>query len=407
MSQEPTPPGQDLARDVLGDAPTLDEVVAALRDDPVLVHPLFGNGARDEVDAALTAKVAEAAEAGVPVYVALVPDVPGLAQGDYGSEAAEDLAVRLADRLGDGVYFAATDPHSLYPADAGTGAWEDVRLDWVPGQSDEDGSVTALVGGVAYGIDQLADNGEDPAQYLAGVWQKPEWQYDRDGSASDEFQATFVPTTALVLVTIVVALVVRTALTWRATAPTTPTGGSAAVRLRKDATSPESDAVPTLRSAVADEVAQVEDLRAARAGRRLDDAVRDRVDGSLAAARTLLDHAGRGHRREPDLVGALVLARIARRALEDPGAPAYRPCYVNPLHGEATDRRDVGAAGVEVPVCRACARGPLSHPFVVQRGLRREPYFARDDVWARTGYGALTDDLWTQVARARRAGGAS
>lgn len=393
---------QGIGTDDLGPAPTVDEVAAALREDPVLVHATFGNGARDEVDAALTAKVAEAEEAGVPVYVALVPGVPDLAAGDYGTEAADDLAVRLADRVGDGFFFVAVDPHSLYAAELGTGEWQDTRVEYVPNQSEDE--QTVLAGGIAYGIDQLADNGEDPAQYLTGIWRDPEWQYDRDGSLSDGFLTTFVPTTALVAVTIAVTLVVRTALTWRESAPATtlPTAGT---RLRKEAPGTPVGNDATVEETLRSELAALQDLRAKRAHQRVDDAVRDRVDGSYDAARTLLESPGREGRREPDLVGALVLTRVARAALDAPTGAVYHPCFVNPLHGRATGSRAVDGGGTEVPVCRACARGGASDPYVVRRGLRSAPYYAGDDVWARTGYGALTDDLWSEVARSRRSRG--
>lgn len=388
----------DPASDVLGPSPTVDDVVAALREDPVLVHPVFGNGARDEVDAAITAKVADAREAGTTVYVALVPHVDGLAEGDYGLEAADELAILLGDRMGgDAFLFTAVDPYSLYAAELGIGDLASTGVDYVPGQSE--GSQSALVGQVAWGVDQLAGNGEDPGQYVEGIWEKPEWQWDRDGS-TDAFLTTFAPTTALVIVAVVVTLAVR-AVGRPQQQPVRR--GRSQVRLSKDTTSGRARTPATgqeLATAALAELEEVEKLRSRRARRALADAVRERIDGSYAAARGILDATARG-RREPDLLGALVLARIAHAALDDP-ATVYRPCYVNPTHGAATDDRAVQDGGIRVPVCRACARGAIADPYVVRRGFRREPYYVGDDVWARTGYGALVDDLWSEVVRDRR-----
>ncbi|HEY1135291.1 MAG TPA: hypothetical protein VGE77_12020 [Nocardioides sp.] len=401
----------DPAQDVLGGAPTVDDVVAALRDDPVLVHPLFGNGARDDVDAAITAKVEQAADAGVPVYVALVPGITGLAEGDYGAEAAADLAVRLADELGPGYYFTAADPHSLAPSKLATGAWEGTRVEFVPGQSDAGRST--LAADVAWGVDQLAENGEDPGQYLEGAWAKPEWQYDRDESAPEALLTTMVPTLTLVLVGIGVALLLRTVARWEPAVPLVRStsddrlrkGGRRSGGERGEAT---SVAQQPLDEVVRAELAAVESLRERRANRAVDPAVRERIDGSYAAAQALLDAPGRGTRRDPDLVGALVLTRIARTALDTPGAPLYRPCYVNPLHGRAMSERSVDDTGVDVPVCRACSRGAAADPFQVRKGWgRQQPYYVGESVWARTGYGALSDDLWSEVVRARRNGGTS
>lgn len=391
----------DPSRDVLGDAPRVDDVVAALREDPVLVHPTFGNGARDAVDAAITAKVAEAREAGTTVYVALVPHVQDLAGGDYGQDAADELAILLGDRLGgDAFLFTAVDPYSLYAAELGTGDLESARVDYVPGQSE--GTQSALVGQVAWGVDQLAGNGENPGQYVEGIWEKPEWQWDRDGS-TDAFLSTFAPTTALVLVAVVVTLAIRAVgrpprlVEPVRSRPTTvrlskdrPTGGERVRAADQD-----------LGTLARTEVEEVERLRSRRARRSVDSTARERIDGSYAAAQAILDTGARGRRREPDLLGALVLARVARAALDDPRS-VYRPCYVNPTHGAATEERTVQDGGVRVPVCRACARGSITDPYLVRRGLRRAPYYAGDDVWARTGYGSLVDDLWSEVVRDRR-----
>ncbi|MDF9715638.1 hypothetical protein INN71_07880 [Nocardioides sp. ChNu-153] len=395
--------------DDLGPAPDVDDVVAALREDPVLVHPLFGNGARDAVDAALTARAEAARAEGVPVYVALVPGVPGLAEGDYGSEAAEELAILLSRQLGDGYYLTATEPHSNVSASLGTGEWAQTYLDYVPGQGD--GGRSSLVGDVAWSLDQLAGTEDDPGQYVTGMWQRPDWDVGDDGP-SDAFTASFVPALAFVAVGIGVTLLLRNVARWRETAPVaartqrsgdvavaSPTPGGAGVD--------SPDGLRALEQTARRELDAVGRRRAERAGRPLDATTRTRVDGSYATAQAVLDSASPGRTRRADLVGALVLARVAAAALDEPGRAPYRPCFVNPLHGRAERTREVTGSGVEVPVCRACAVGAITDPLTVRHGLRRRPYYETGSVWARTGYGALVDDLWSEVGRARAGGGTS
>ncbi|MFW6774640.1 hypothetical protein ACOACO_10175 [Nocardioides sp. CPCC 205120] len=395
--------------DDLGLSPSIDDVAAALREDPVLVHPLYGNGARDEVDAALTAKVGTAREEGVPVYVALVPGVPGLAEGDHGYEAAQDLALRLSRELGDGYYFTATDPSSNASADLGTGEWSSTRIEYVPGQSQD--AQSAVVGQVAWGVDQLAGTADDPGQYLGGIWQRPDWDIGGDGP-SDAFSASFAPAVAFVAVGIGATLLVRNVTRWRETAP-------AGTRVRRDAkvladaSAPSRggvdspDHLATLEHTVRRELDVVGRRRSRRAGRPLDAATRTRVDGSYATAQAILDDPSPGRARRLDLVGALVLTRVAAEALDEPRGAPYRPCFANPLHGRGDRTREVADAGLAVPVCKACSVGPITDPLTVRHGLRRRPYYEGGDVWARTGFGALVDDLWSEVGRARAGGGRS
>ena len=58
------------------DAETVDQIVAELRQDPILVHQLLGNGHTDEVTSELR-ELADQVE--MPVFVALVQSPPGLA----------------------------------------------------------------------------------------------------------------------------------------------------------------------------------------------------------------------------------------------------------------------------------------------------------------------------------------
>ncbi|GAW50798.1 MULTISPECIES: hypothetical protein [unclassified Nocardioides] len=126
-----------------------------------------------------------------------------------------------------------------------------------------------------------------------------------------------------------------------------------------------------------------------------------------------LDHydgAGRVLRRGDDrpdvldVVGALVLARRERRALDAAlGHRAFEPepvCYLNPLHTGGTTVGTVESGGrqVEVPLCRACRAdlraGRAPDVLDVMRRGRPVHYFDTDaEPWASTGYGALRSDL--------------
>jgi hypothetical protein len=118
-----------------------------------------------------------------------------------------------------------------------------------------------------------------------------------------------------------------------------------------------------------------------------------------------------GSDRLYDVVGALVLARFGLREVErasDRTKPVYHPCFFNPLHGAGNHAHEweFGDTTVAVPICTRCASG-LEHeqrPAVL--GQRRlggfHPYYTTDTIWARTGFGALVDDLPHQVGAARR-----
>lgn len=128
------------------------------------------------------------------------------------------------------------------------------------------------------------------------------------------------------------------------------------------------------------------------------------------AARRVLD------RRDPevlDVIGALVLAGRGRTALRSALAgrrwtPA-RPCFLNPLHGDARRERDVAYAGhtVSAPLCRDCdaALAGDRAPDILDVARQGRPvhYFETDgEPWASTGYGALHEDLVERLHRSGR-----
>jgi hypothetical protein len=153
---------------------------------------------------------------------------------------------------------------------------------------------------------------------------------------------------------------------------------------------------PRLRAseAPADVERQARDALAALAGRL------ESAHSAPDAAFRLYDAASKavGEARHPvDWVGALVLAREGAMAVEGRLSPP--PCFFNPLHGDGDDRTrwSLGGRTAEIPACRSCARS-------VRRGIapaslldRGRPYWERDTLWARTGFGALDEDLTDRV----------
>jgi hypothetical protein len=98
-----------------------------------------------------------------------------------------------------------------------------------------------------------------------------------------------------------------------------------------------------------------------------------------------------------DWVGALLLARHGLAVMQ--GRPWPPPCFFGPLHGDGVEptRWSMGERTVEIPACGSCAgavREGLAPDGLLDRG---RPYWERDTLWARTGFGALEDDLADRV----------
>jgi hypothetical protein len=123
------------------------------------------------------------------------------------------------------------------------------------------------------------------------------------------------------------------------------------------------------------------------AGRVLD-ASRDLVD--VVGAMVLLDQG----RREYDVAQALAAGR-------KPGV--VQPlCAFNPLHGRASGRPtqvDSDGATLALPLCADCRRALKSGKAPASLPGDDGPYWHGDDLWARTFFGALTDDLPAAVSR--------
>jgi hypothetical protein len=104
-----------------------------------------------------------------------------------------------------------------------------------------------------------------------------------------------------------------------------------------------------------------------------------------------------------DLVGAAALADAGRARVD--GAQAWRPCLFDPRHGEGSHptRWRLGGDDALIPACAVCARAIAAGEAPVVLLDAGRPYFERDTVWARTGFGAIDD----RVADVVLAGGRS
>jgi hypothetical protein len=116
-----------------------------------------------------------------------------------------------------------------------------------------------------------------------------------------------------------------------------------------------------------------------------------------AAASMALERKG----KPIDDLGALILAERGREALK--GNERDR-CYFDPRHaGRAVPTRWTSdRAAIEVPACKQCAKAIAAGkaPDSLWDGDR--PYWQRESVWARTGFGALQRDLRRALAEDRR-----
>ncbi|TDE10629.1 hypothetical protein [Jiangella asiatica] len=384
-----------------GDVPhagTVDELVEQLRADPVLVQPSMAMGDSRRAHEVLADA---AAEVDVPVYVVLADTPSDLAHAE---RVAEQAAILFRAELGDGLYHVEFLDGISY-----TQAWGDGLDDFTvrpaadairraeanaPGEYPR---ASALLEAV-YTVRSAAEPGAalpDAVvdEYAGQPWAiLPESDHDRADATAARWVAAIATGTGIVVAGLIVSLVV---------ARTKP------LPRRHHDTGPDR----------AGHAPAPADVRA-QAERRLDAARRGLARlpaGSLStppatAAGLAIEAADRVLTSGDDLdaVGALVLAHSANRELDRMSKPmleAYRPCFVNPMHGEAQDTVQVGGSSIDAPVCRSCARDRAGRPFLsVRRRLRGwVPYVETSTVWARTGFGALVGDLAAQVLDDRSA----
>jgi hypothetical protein len=392
---------------------TVDEIAEALKEDPVHVDPLFGNGRTEEVREALTDIVDDL---GFPAYVVLVPRPEGLSANDPDRELASLLHERIG---GDGMFYVHTGATSYSSALAGFGDVPDefllqqVHREHAP----DGGAVTGLTpaGIAARSLEALSTRGDMSRQEFdsyaeQAVWREPpEWDVDYEVPGEGTYAA--FTTMAFVVVAGCAWLVLRNLVRWRETAP--PTAVAPARRTARPAVREQDHPLAgpaEVRVRVERELGALAARLASTASRPRPAETRELVDGSYDTARGVLERTGTAARDLDDLVGALVLVRVADRALGSARrrATPYRPCFFDPRHGEGVSERTVpvGDRTLTVPACKRCGRSGDAElePMRLPTSLlgRDRPWFEHDTVWARTGYGAFVDDLWHHVAAEQR-----
>lgn len=387
------------------DEPTLAALEAELARDGVWVSPSL----RTEVTARDEARIEQAvATQPTPTYVALVE----LSYDDpLTSGRPEELAFLVRDDTGrEGTYVllgprydqstyelqvqAFPDEYDLYPAPA-------VAASELP--DDLTGQVLRTLELLrTEEADTLYDRlREQEAEGTGGGEGSPVGDGDA-GSGADVGVALAVVGLVLALLTAVLLLRRR----------------QAAPRARGTAFVLPDTVVRTVRAAEDRQHEAVAEQEVLALGEAVDAADLDpRRSGGLAAWQAALDHydvASRIlHRRHSpaDAVGAIVLARRGREALESAvRGRAWAPCptcYFHPLHGAATGtvRWDHGDAWVDVPACSACEAAvardaePRDVLDFVSDG-RPAHYFRLDlGAWSRTGYGSIEADLLGALLR--------
>lgn len=399
---------------------TVDQLADRLRQDPVIVQQIIGNG-----DAMGAEKRIHGSLKGseFPVYVVLVANPGGLAD----KFPAQDLANKLHQRLGDGAFIVQVhdgiqmieswgvgDTIGLYGATrAASQAALDAHSGWDTGRpritdvADAQIAAEIVAGGAPWSMDR--DRAVEISELPGNI--APEL-YD----VIEDDPEPVTPGLRAVVATVVGVGVLLAG--WRLVLLLT------ADRARKP-----GQPAPT---------AQTDDLdlrdlvrRAHRATTRLSEAAADApsssyadtATGYLGAAESVLEGldpiASRDDERRygaqlRDAVGALVLASAGEHELarptrgKDPGR--YQPCFFNPLHGSGTKTVTLpGRTSASVPACRRCAgavndgRTPEALVFAVPARKRPRPYYTEKTLWGRAGYGAIDDELWSTVL-ADRAG---
>ncbi|MBC2932987.1 hypothetical protein [Nocardioides sp. zg-1228] len=423
------------------DGPTdVDSLAEALRQDGVVVDRVMGSGAAQESHDRIAALVRETP---FPVYVALVEQPKGLP--DDAIDATEALAGLLNRRLGDGLYVldttegiqqvfaygldtnpsrlslgAGRNDDALDEAMQEVGGYRIGTQDYLypPAVAEAEAQVLAaedLVemarepSGDDYPVTLEETEVEDLARYAVRVAATADWRPTSEEYVSVRTAASGLSALVGGLGGLVVALLVGQSLRgWprrgaprRAVAPTAEKAATYAV------------APPDLEDERKRAVRLADALT--RSLEKTDwETLRDRDVAARAltardAVEPLLASGDIG-----DVIGARTIAQMGAhdlgRGRRGSGA-ALVPCFFDPRHpdGTATASWRLGDGTVEVPCCPACATAVgqgatprhlrLPHRLPHRRGT--VPYWERDDVWARTGFGAITDDLAGDVLAER------
>lgn len=405
---------------------TVDQIVADLKRDPILVEQTMGSG-----DAAGTAKrlAAVARKLPFPTYVALVTTP----QDDDSSDASAYLATAISRRIGKpGIYVVQTSSSPLETRIVGE-KYDDTLLSLesyansnaVVKAAGEKGLLSPGVGAeTALLTATLPPPKEDPQSYkktnlssaqiadlaarekaLAPA-ETPREQHDEPARPWSAGKRWMVGTSVGVGALLLIQQSIRGWPGWRRDQQKKP------VKLTKpQAAGPEPD-LEDVRRRAQDRVTALAERLAATTDTSADTSTGTAKNGDLLNAAGLARDAAEPLLESKDLeevVGALTLADTGLADLSRARGrrkSAYRCCFFNPLHGSSTTKASwrFGEADVDVPVCRACSAALRDSGSGRPDALRvgRRPYYERDDVWARTGFGSLVDDFASQVITARR-----
>lgn len=408
------------------DVSDIDKLAEALKVDGVVIDSSMGSGQAVEVHDRIATIVKETP---FPVYVAMVNRPAGIS-GD-GAEASEALASLLHRRIGGkGVYIVDTPDSLTRIVSYGFGVRASLLSLSASADADlVDAALERANGGHVY----------TPRVMLAEAWARQAEelvQVAGEDHPVGEYPSTLTDETVAEIVEF--GLPLAQAQEWRpevrrfveADAPSkgwaalvgglsglvvalllgqTLRGWPRSVGAGAASRTDPVDLVPDLDTERALAVAEVERLAQLLADLDWSKAERDaaqQADQARVAASHLLDSTD-----VADLVGARALAAVGtqdvRRAVRHRGVVLH-PCFFDPRHGDGADSVSwrLGDGAVEVLCCTSCRKAVHrmdERPDVVHVPGRRapRPYFERDDVWARTGFGALTDTFAADVLAAR------
>ncbi|WP_110239340.1 hypothetical protein [Nocardioides gilvus] len=429
------------------DATDLDALADALRVDGVVIDRVMGSGEAQESHDRIAALIREVP---FPVYVALVRTPDGVT--GEGHRSSESMAALLHRRLGGkGLYVVATTSGTPVIVSYGLGA--DPALLSLSASSNEELieqeaerrgvrlSLPDVVEAEAHTLEAEALVAEAQEHNEAGyypstldeeevralaersvaVFERAEWRPRSEKFVDVRTASTGFSVLVGGVVGLVVALLLGQSLRgWPRHASQVASRGTSKSKSRGlSAASPRTPPVdpPPAPPAPGTPVLSTERARATTLvgalAKQLSRVDLQRADADLVTtattARTAAEHL-LDSEDVADLVGAQVLARTGSRDLERArrgGKEAYRPCFFDPRHGEASGRIGwrLGQGQVEVPCCRRCSADVTAgrEPEVLRLKGRRgpRPYWDRQDVWARTGFGAVSDSLAAEVLRER------
>lgn len=406
------------------DAPDLDTLAQALREDGVVVDRLIGSGEAQDSHDRIAALVRETP---FPVYVALT-ETPVDVPAEDMSEIGDILAGSLHRRLGDGLYVVQTTDSSMRVYSWGLGADPsllaltayanndliEARVEALTSDHTRTPPVVEAEGQVRSAEELLArgtasedtDRDYPPSLGEADAEELAERAITLEASADwrpgvepfVEVRTASTGLSALVgsLAGLIAALLIgQTLWGWPRYGPRRPRA------VLPDPVAERAEAVH-----VADLFAA--ELAATDWNQVADRDLAHRALGARDAVELLLRSEDVG-----DLIGAQMVARAGSRDLQrgtsGEGEP-LRVCFFDPRHPPATETVSwrLGAGEVDVPCCRGCggtvAMKQAPKSLLLPDGRQSRPYWERDDVWASTGYGSLTETLAGDVltSRARR-----